>query len=415
MRTDKQTTAEPTQGEPAGETRRPLLRRLVRNSVRVLVLLFVFIVGIGVGNGNIRFYHGSVANPNLPAKLDYGSVDEVYQQLRANYNGKLTEDQLLNGLKSGLTNATNDPYTEFFTAGEARTFSDQLNNSFSGVGAELGKNTSGDLIVVAPIRGFPAEKAGLKPKDIIAAIDGKSTGGLGIEEAVSKIRGKVGSQVRLDIIRGGKQLHFTITRQTITIPSVSFKVLAGNLGYIQIITFADDTSDLIRQAADKLKAEHVRGVILDLRDNPGGLLDAAVSVASKWLPEGTLLLQEKRGDVVTQTYNAEGDSPLRGLPTVVLVNGGSASAAEITAGALHDNKAAVLIGEKTYGKGVVQRLVPLSGGDELKVTVASWYRPNGQNINHKGIAPDKLVKLTGKDAAAGKDPQLDAAKAYLQR
>ena len=393
----------------------PKRRKLLRGFVYGILVSLIFVTGVWVGQGRIHFNRQPIANNNLPGRLDFSSVDEVYQALRSNYNGKLTEQQLLNGMKSGLANATNDPYTEFFTAAEAKTFQNQLNNSFSGIGAELGKNTDGDLIIVSPIQGFPAYSAGLMPRDIIATINGQSTSGLGIEDAVAKIRGKAGSKVKLDIIRGNQALTFNITRQTITIPSVSHKILPGNIGYIQIITFGDDTSQLIDQAASSLKTAGVKGVIVDLRGNPGGLLNAAVDVASKWLDDGTLVLTEKRGDVVTQTFNAQGDSPLKGLPTVVLINAGSASASEITAGALKDNNAAYIIGEKSFGKGVVQQLIPLSGGSQLKVTIASWYRPNGQNINHRGITPDKMVERTAKDFEAGKDPQLDAAQAYLKQ
>ncbi|MCA9324839.1 S41 family peptidase [Candidatus Saccharibacteria bacterium] len=385
-----------------------------RRIMATIVVLGAFWLGLGIGSGRIHFMPGVyTANANLPARLDYSSVNDVYQALRSHYDGKLTVDQLLNGMKDGLANATKDPYTEYFTAKEAQAFDDQLNNSFSGIGAELGKNSDGNLIVVAPLDGSPAKAAGLQPKDIIAAINGESTSGMAIETAVYKIRGDVGTKVKLDIIRGEKQSTVTITRQNITIPSVTYKVLDGNIGYIRIITFSDSTSSLIEEAADSLKAKHVKGVVLDLRDNPGGLLEAAVDVSSQWLLEGTTLLQEKRGNVVTRTYEAVGDSPLQGVPTVVLVNAGSASASEITAGALHDNKAATIIGEKSFGKGVVQQLINLKDGAELKVTIASWYRPNGQNINHKGITPDKVVKLTQKDVDAGKDPQLDAAKTTL--
>jgi carboxyl-terminal processing protease len=191
--------------------------------------------------------------------------------------------------------------------------------------------------------------------------------------------------------------------------------VAGNIGYIRISTFADDTSSLIIKAADDLKAQNVKGIVLDLRNNPGGLLSAAVTVSSQWLPDGTTVLQEKRGSTVVQTYQSSGDSPLHGMPTVVLVNEGSASASEITAGALHDNKAATIIGTKSFGKGVVQQLINLKDGSELKVTVASWYRPNGQNINKKGITPDQIVQPAKDDTIAGNDAQKSAAIDYLEK
>jgi carboxyl-terminal processing protease len=377
--------------------------------------LFIFTMGVAVGDGRISFGAPKPSN-NLPGQLDYSSVNTVYNSLRQNYDGKLTADQLLNGLKAGLAEATDDPYTEYFTAKEAQKFQDELNNSFSGIGAELGQDKDKNLIVVAPIKGFPAERAGLKAQDIITTINGESTAGISIDEAVSKIRGEADAKVTLKIIRDkSKALTFTITRADIQVPSVTTKILPGNIGYMQITNFADDTSTLAKKAALEFKSKQVKGIVLDLRNNPGGLVDAAVSASSLWLPNGKLIMQEKRSDGhVLQTYTASGNNTLQGIPTAVLINGGSASAAEIMAGALHDNGMATLIGEKSYGKGVVQTIKDFADGSQLKVTVASWYRPNGQNINHKGIAPDKVVKLNNDGAKANNDVQQTAAIEYLK-
>jgi carboxyl-terminal processing protease len=386
--------------------------RIVAGAVAAVL---IFALGVSVGDGRIAITVGSL-NGNLPSSLNYSSVNQVYQLLKQKYDGSLTESQLLDGMKTGLAQATNDPYTEYFTAQEAQQFSNELNNSFSGIGAELGADSSGDVEIIAPIAGTPAAAAGLQPKDVIATINGASAAGSSPDAAVNKIRGQAGTKVTLGIIRGGnQQLTFTITRANITVPSVTTKILPGNIGYMQISTFADDTSNLANQAAQKFASAHVSGVILDLRDNPGGLVDAAVDVSSLWLPQGTTIMQEKRGSQVVQAYNATGYDILHGLPTAVLVNDGSASASEITAGALHDNGVARIIGIKTYGKGVVQELDNLPGGAELKVTVASWYRPNGQNINHKGITPDQIVTLSDQDMKAGNDTQLNAAEVYLQK
>lgn len=391
------------------------IRLWFRLVLAVIALSAVFFLGTQVGNGRIGLsIFSSVHSENaaLPVQLNYTSVTQVYDTLKANYDGQLTTSQLLDGLKEGLASATNDPYTEYFNQQQAQAFSNQLNNSFSGIGAELGKDTSGNLIIVSPIKGFAAYNAGLKAEDIITSINGQSTTGIATDVAANKIRGSQGTTVTLGIIRASQSMSFTVTRQNIQLPSVTSKLLAGNIGYIAISSFADDTAALTQQVAQQFKQAKVSGVILDLRGNPGGLVNAAVSVSSLWLPSGKTVVTEK-GTIGGEVYQATGNSTLQGIPTVVLVDHGSASASEITAGALHDNNTAYLIGTQTYGKGVVQQLIQFKDGSELKVTIASWYRPDGQNINKKGITPDQVVTLSSADATAGNDTQLTAAEAYL--
>jgi carboxyl-terminal processing protease len=388
---------------------------LVRRAVYIFLAVVIFLVGVGFGNGRISLslHPTQAVAKDLPNNLDYSSVNQVYQSLKENYDGQLSAGQLLDGLKHGLAQATNDPYTEYFTPAEAKAFNNQLNNAFSGIGAELGADSNGNLEIIAPVPGTPGDKAGLKAQDIITSINGTSTSGMSVDDAVSKIRGKAGTPVTLQIVRNRTQpLSFTITRQDITVPSVNTKILAGNIGYMQITTFGNDTTDLAQKAADQFAADHVKGIILDLRNNPGGLLTAAVAVSSYWLPPGQTVLQEKRGNTIVQTYQAQGSDELHGIPTAVLINGGSASASEITTGALHDNGDAYVIGEKSYGKGVVQQLINFKDGSQLKVTIASWYRPDGKNINHLGITPDQTVTEPS-TATIDNDPQLNAAEAYL--
>jgi carboxyl-terminal processing protease len=382
----------------------------------VLLAAVTFGVGVRVGDGSISFHHSSSSSSTLPGKLDYSSVDDVYNTLRKEYDGKLDQTKLLDGMKEGMAEATGDPYTEYFTSDEYKKFDEQLNGTgFSGIGAELGLDEDKNLIVVSPISGMPADKAGLKAKDIISEIDGKSTTGFSIDEAVTKIRGKKGTDVKLKLIRNRAQtIDVTITRDDIKVPSVDSKQLDDGTGYMHISTFGDDTGDLAATQAQELKDKGVKKMVLDLRGNPGGVVDSAIKVASLWLPKGTLIMQEKRDNTVVKTYAADGNNILEGVQTVVLIDGGSASASEIVSGALHDNKAATLLGEKSYGKGVVQGIEPLQDGGELKVTIARWYRPNGQNIDKKGIDPDQKVTISDEDAAAGKDTQLEAAQAALK-
>jgi len=382
----------------------------------LLTFVIVYLLGVNVGNGNIGLGTGKPLNEQLSSKIDYSSVNQLYELLRNNYDGKLNNSQVLDGLKTGLANSTNDPYTEYFSPSQTTDFNNQLNESFSGIGAEMGKNDNNQIIIVSPISGFPADKAGLHAKDIITAINGESTSAMSVDTAVGKIRGPANTNVKLDIIRGGnQQLTFNIKREKITLPSVKSKTLDGNIGYISINQFTQDTNNLATKAAQQFKTQNVKGIVLDLRGNPGGLVDAAVGVCNLWLKSGQMIMQEKKGNQVINTYTADGaNNILNGIPTVVLVDGGSASASEITAGALHDNNAATIVGEKSFGKGVVQQIFNLSGGAEAKITVAKWYRPNGKNIQHIGITPDKTITNTKDQISAGTDSQLDSAKQILQ-
>lgn len=377
--------------------------------------LFIFLFGWSVGSGRITIPLSndmSPQNSTLPANLNYATVEQVYDNLKNNYDGKLNEQVLLDGLKNGLAEATGDPYTEYLNEKQAKDFRNDLEGTFSGIGAELGKEES-SIVVVAPIADYPAAKAGIQAKDIIIAIDNKPTTNMTLSEAVNSIRGPAGSQVTLKVLRDGQEKEFIITRANITIDSVKSEVKDG-IGYMTISTFAEDTPRLARQVAEKFKQQQVKGVVVDVRGNPGGLLDSAVDISSLWLTKNSTVLTEKRGGKVVKSYNATGQDILRGVPTVVLIDESSASASEILAGALQDNNVATVIGVNSYGKGSVQNLVQLPDGGVLKVTIARWYTPEGQNIDKSGITPDQKVDRTIEDVKAGKDPQKDAATRKLQ-
>jgi carboxyl-terminal processing protease len=403
-------SAKPTVGRPGAP------KKIFKLAGIGVLVGAVFLAGLGIGNGAIHFgYAPNANNKSLPENLDYSSVEQLYDLLKSNYDGKLDQQALIDGLKSGLTKAARDPYTQYFNADEAKKFNAELSGSFTGIGAELGQDKDGNLIVVAPIEGFPASKAGLRAQDVIVSINGETTNGLTINEAVTRIRGPKNTKVTLRVLRNkSEDLSLTITRADIKVPSVKWEVLDGKIGYLKINQFSDDTTVLANRAAQEFTAAGVKSVVLDMRDDPGGLLNAAVDVAGIWLPAGKVVLQEKQGGVTTNTYTASGDAVLQDLPTVVLINKGSASASEIVAGALRDNKVATLYGEKTYGKGSVQKINQLPGGAEVKITVARWYRPNGENIDKKGISPDKEIKLTEDDMTKQRDPQKDEAIKYLQ-
>lgn len=380
----------------------------------IVFILVIFSFGFLLGNGRIQIGGLKGQQKNLPKNLDYATVEKVYDSLRQSFDGQLDVNKLLDGIKHGLAQAAGDPYTDYLSPKEAKDFTDQLNGTFQGIGAELSKDKDDNLIVVAPIDGFPAQKAGLRSKDIIVAVNNESTQSMSVDQAVSKIRGPKGTVVTLKIVRGDEGLTIKITRAEIKVPSVKSKILADNIGYLQITQFSSDTVDLATKAANDFKKAGVKGVVLDLRDDPGGELNAAVGISSLWLKEGSTVLTERRGKEIVKTYKADGNPILTGLKTVVLINEGSASASEIVAGALRDNNVATLIGTKSFGKGSVQEIINFRDGSELKVTIARWYTPAGKNIDKQGISPDKEVKRSNDDIKNDKDPQLDAATAFLK-
>ncbi len=388
-------------------------KKWFKASLIFLGIFAIFGFGYGLGAGNITLGSSpSKQNKQLSNNLNYASVEKVYDILRKNFDGKLDSTKLTDGMKQGMVNATGDPHTEFMTAEQTKEFNQDLNGSFSGIGAELGKDKD-TVVVVSPIAGFPAEKAGLKAKDAIIEVDGQSTYGQSLNEVVKKIRGPEGTDVKLRIVRDQQEdLTLTIKRANITIPSVESKMFENSIGYIKITRFSEDTVQLAKESAQSLKQQGAKGIILDLRGNPGGLLDAAVGVSSIWLPNGKTVLQEKRDGSVIKTYDAEGSPILEGVPTVILIDGGSASASEIVSGALRDNKVAKLVGVKSYGKGSVQSVENLPDGSSLKVTIAHWFTPSGQSIDKQGLEPDIKVEVS-KDSK--EDVQLQKAQEQLKQ
>lgn len=388
---------------------------LLKIFAALALTMLVFGGGVTVGRGDIHLRGLSLKKITSSAtNLDYSSVDQLYSLMKTDFDGQLDSGKLLDGLKAGLVGAANDPYTVYFNSSDAKVFNEELTGSFTGIGAELGTDANNNIVIVSPLSGYPAEKAGLKPKDIIAAIDGQSTAGVSVDRVVQKIRGTAGTNVKLTIQRGAdKPFEVDITREEITIPSVKSSI-DGTVGYLKISQFTNDTTKLAQNAAADFKTHGVKAIILDLRGDPGGYLKTAVEVSSLWLDQGKTVVSERRGGQTLSTDYAQGGNSLKGLPTVVLVNVGSASASEITAGALHDNGAATIVGEKSFGKGSVQQVENLPGGGELKVTIARWYTPAGKNIDKQGITPDVTVTMSDSDIAAGKDPQKDKATEILR-
>lgn len=391
----------------------PKKKRSVSLSTFILSLVLVLIVAFVAGTRTDAIL--AQFNPTKgPSDLNLSSLNEIYKVLRQKYDGKLDAQKLVDGAKHGLVEAAGDPYTVYFNDKEAAEFSGDLEGNFQGIGAELGKRNDA-LVVINTLDDSPAKKAGLIANDIIVKVNSEETTNWSIDKAVSKIRGAKGTTVKLSILRGEEGLkEFSITRDEINNPSVKSEILEGNIGLIRISRFGEsDTTTLTRKAAEDFKAKGVKGVILDMRGNGGGYLTAARDVSSLWL-EDKVVVTERSGGKVTETLRADRDAPLKGIPTVVLVDGGSASASEIVAGALSDNKVAKLVGEKTFGKGSVQAVEEILSGGQLKVTIAKWYTPSGKNLSKAGLVPDETVKLTPEDINAGRDPQKDRAIQLLQ-
>ena len=411
-----------------GGNTRGLKRRIVTLSASfAIVTALAFGAGLAPGNASSAaavvtriplIGDGLDATPDQSA--DLANFWKVWNALRANYvvthasSTLPTTNELLYGAMRGLASAYGDPYTVFLPPKEAKTFADTISGTFGGVGMEIDIKNS-VLTVVAPLKGTPAEAAGIKTGDQIVAIDAKPTDGLSIDEAVSKIRGKVGTTVDLSIVREKKLLNIKVTRAIIQVPETEDGLDAkSGVYHIALYEFTSNSADLFNQAFTRFKASGSHKLVLDLRGNPGGYLDAAVNIASHFLPRGaTIVTEDFGGKQKNQVHTSRGyNDPLAGTKIVVLIDGGSASASEILAGALQDAGVATLIGSRSFGKGSVQQLIGLAGGS-LKVTVARWITPAGYWIMGNGVTPSIVVPFTQKDADAKTDPQMARAIQFL--
>lgn len=351
-------------------------------------------------------------NTNLARTLNHDEIKEIYDLLKKRFDGDLDMADLQAGLARGLVDATGDPHTAYLTAEEAAELQDDLNGTFSGIGAELGRR-NGSVVVVSPLNGSPAQKAGIRAGDVISEIDGEDASQLSLDEVVSKIRGEKGTRVKLGLLRDQKPVILTITRANISVPSVESEILAGNVGYLQISRFGNDTAELAREAAIEFKDRNVRKIIVDVRNNGGGLLDSPVQIAGLWL-DNKVVAEQKSGGRTTSELRSGSNPILEGTEVIVLINEGSASASEILAGALHDHGVARLLGETSFGKGSVQEIIDLRSGAQLKLTTARWFTPKGKNIDKDGIKPNIAVELTEEDFEQDRDPQKDRALRELR-
>ena len=355
-------------------------------------------------------------NPEIAA--DFSLFWKAWDTFKQNYvhNKNLTDQEMLYGAIAGMMGSAEDPYSVFFKPSDAKKFEEDISGNFGGIGAEIAIRNS-QLMIVAPLKDTPAERAGLKSGDKILKINDTSSDTLtAVEEAVKLIRGPKGTTVVLAISREGweSSKEFSIVRDTISVPTLDWEMKSDKIAYIHLYGFNENAPLAFYRAALPAILSGARGIVLDLRNNPGGYLEVAVDLAGWFLKNGDVVVREEFSSDKQDIIKANGNSALADLPTVILVNQGSASASEILAGALRDNRQIKIIGETTFGKGTVQEIKKFSDGSEMKVSVAQWLLPNGDTIDKKGITPDIEIKLTEDDVKAKRDPQLDKALEILR-
>lgn len=340
---------------------------------------------------------------------DWSELNEVYDKLSNTYNGELDRAKMIEGAKKGLTEALGDKYTVYMDADESSDFYDDLHgNVGSGIGVEIGLR-DGYVRVLRTLPDNPARRAGMLAGDIIYKIDGEEVYTLSSDEIARRVRGETGSEVTVVVVRDGEEKSFTMKREEINNVS-AYVEYDGHTAIVTVTRFDNDTGTMVQGFAKEFADKGIKKVILDLRGNGGGYVNAAQDLLSLWIDDDKVLIQKSKhfGDSVSKSSAKK--AILKDMKTVVLVNGSTASASEIVAGALQDYEKATVVGETTYGKGVVQQLFDLSGGTVLKVTTAEWYTPNERSINGEGIKPDVEVERSYEDINAMRDPQMDKAK-----
>jgi carboxyl-terminal processing protease len=349
---------------------------------------------------------------NQPKDVDFSIFWTAWDLVHSKYvdKNKLDTQNLVFGAIEGMIKAIGDPYTVFFRPKESKEFNEQISGSFSGIGIEIGLRDD-ILTVIAPIKNTPAARAGILAGDKILKIDDKTTEGMKLDEAVSLIRGPKGTRVKLTIRRekAKETEEITIIRDIIKIPAVEWKLLEGDIAYVEILTFNKNVDPEFEKVAGEIVNSNAKKIILDLRNNPGGLLDSAINIAGYFLDADKIVAIEKFGDGKEEQFKTNLNGRLKNYPLVVLINKGSASASEILSGALKDNRGVLIIGETSFGKGSVQEMADLPQKSSLKITIAKWLIPSGKSIDENGIKPDIEVKMTDSDIKEGKDPQLDKA------
>lgn len=362
---------------------------------------FTFIMGIflvifltaGITTIALTFGDEKVESLAPDKHSEFEKLYSTYDTIKDNYYEEIDEEKLVDGAINGMIKSLDDPYSAYMDKKEASSFHESISSSFEGIGAEI-QEQDGQIMVVSPIKGSPAEKAGVKPNDIILSVDGKSVEGLSSSEAVLKIRGEKGTKVDLSISRAGESepIKLTIKRDTIPIETVYAEMLDDGVAKIQVTSFSEHTVQELKTALEEMSKKDMKGLVLDLRGNPGGLLDQAIEMASLFIPNGEVVLQVEERSGKKDVYKSENDGELK-IPVVVLIDDGSASASEIVAAAVSESAEIPLIGVKSFGKGTVQTAQDFEDGSNFKYTAAKWLTPEGNWIHKKGIKPDINVKL----------------------
>ncbi len=417
-------TPEPTPQSPA-----PLKRTQIAWSSSFIWVILIFLAGFGAGHYEANrpapltdevVHPNDVFFTNTEGKeeIDFSLFWKVWDILGEKYVGRaeLDANKLFYGAIKGMLAASGDPYTTFFTPEEQKSFQEDISGIFEGIGAEMALR-DGIITVVAPLEGMPAEAAGIRAGDRVLKINGESTENFTLDQAVDKIRGPKGTQVTLTLYSEGEENthEVTVERNTILVKSVRYEDKGENIALLRVSRFGEDTHTEFKKAADSVQNGRAKGIILDLRNNPGGLLDEAVELSGYFLPRGATVVQEEDAQGNKTSLSANGSAVFQNIPVVVIINQGSASAAEILAGALRENRDNVrIVGETSFGKGSVQELLPVSKDTSVKITVARWLTPKGNQINQVGINPDEKVGLTRDDANNKRDPQYDKASEILK-
>lgn len=385
-------------------------------------LIFVIIVSILVGAlafGGATFLIGQVSGGYRTITNDeyenykfikdkYGKLAELEQYIQEKYYVPVDENDLMEGIYKGLFWGIGDPYSSYLSKDEYDEIMISTTGEYQGIGVTIAPDDRGLINVVSPIDGSPADKAGLKAGDKIISVEDEIYDGSAIDQAAAAMRGKPGTEVDLMIIRGQEELQFTITRANIIMHTVRSEILEGNIGYIRISSFEEKTANDFKDHLRDLELKGVKGFVLDLRDNGGGLVEISVEVADALLEEGVVTYTEDRKGKKRYYKSKPGKT---NLPYVVLVNGGTASASEIVTGAIKDHKAGVIVGATTYGKGIIQSLEQLSNGDAVKLTIMQYFSPDGNIIHKVGIEPNVEVECFANDEL---DQQLEKALELLQ-